>query len=56
MDGELEDWRLGVRSGTEDTDEVGVLEDELGTVWGGDVSLVEEVELVAEDCAEASFL
>jgi hypothetical protein len=54
IDGELDELRLGVRPGIDDIEEVGVLE-ELGTVWGGDASLVEEVELAAEDCVETSF-
>lgn len=50
IDGELEELRLGVRPGTEDVEEVGVLDEELGTVWGGEIPLFEEAELVAEDC------
>ena len=32
MEGELEEWRFGVRPGTEEADEVGVLEKKLGRV------------------------
>ncbi len=40
--------------GIEDTDEVGVLEEELGTACDGEVALLEEVELVVEHWAEIS--
>lgn len=49
IDGELEDWRLGVSPGTDDAEEVGVPYDELEFVCGGEVALFEEAELLAED-------
>lgn len=55
IDGELEDCRLGVSPGTDDAEEVGVPYEELEIVCGGEMALLEEVELLAEDCGAFSL-